>query len=307
MRETLFACVLVIGATGCPDIQTDPGEGSDLPTSDGPTVEFDPANAILPFPNNLATLDGKVNLPAQPCESPAATAIREGILNRLDGFGTFESALQVTFTEPVDATTLDGNILIYQRASGTMEIDPSTAKPLDVIAIPGNTFRFSASDCSTPAVIDAVTIIPKVPMEQSSTYIAVLKSGIKTATGTPFLPSTTWGLVRNGIDPVTFDGDTVTANQTPLNPADPAQLAQLMGVDLLWKAHAQGLAYLDKVGGIARGDLLVGFEFTTQTVTDPLDPMVAGSPAATVSPTPDRKSTRLNSSHYALSRMPSSA
>jgi hypothetical protein len=60
------------------------------------------------------------------------------------------------------------------------------------------------------------------------------------------------------------------------------QLAQLMGLDLLWKAHAQGLAFIDKVGGISRGDMLVGFEFTTQTVTDPLDPTVAGSPAATV-------------------------
>ena len=215
MRETWFACVLVLGATGCPDIQTDPGEGSDLPPIDGPTVEFDPANSILPFPNNLATAAGKVNLPAQPCESPAATAIREGILNSLDGFGTFESALQITFTDPVDASTLDGNILIYQRTAGTTDIDPSTAKPLDVIAIPGTTFRFSATDCSTPAVIDALTIIPKLPMEQSSTYIAVLKSGIKTASGASFLPSTTWGLVRNGNDPVTFDGDTVTSNHTP--------------------------------------------------------------------------------------------
>jgi len=283
MRETWLACVLILGATGCPDIKTDPGEGSDLPAIDGPSVEFDPASGILPFPNNLATSMGKVNLPAQACESPAATALREGVLNHLNGFGTFESALQVTFSEPVDPASLEGNIFIYKRATGTTPQDPATAEKLDVITIPTTTFRFDAADCAHPTPVAAVAIVPKLPMDGSSTYVAVLTSGIKTATGTPFQPTQTWGLVRNGKDPVTFDdAGNVVANRTPLNPQDPAQLLQMKGLDLLWKAHAQGLAFVEAVGDVERGDELVGFEFTTQTIGDPLDPTVAGSPATSV-------------------------
>src|SRR6185503_12773355 len=51
---------------GCPSVTVDSGEGAPQPT-----VEFDPANKIIPFPNNLL-LDpatGKVALPEQCNES----------------------------------------------------------------------------------------------------------------------------------------------------------------------------------------------------------------------------------------------
>ena len=60
MRKQWLALSIVL--TGCPDVPTDTNDSA------GPYVEFDPANSIVPFPNNLA-LDpttGKVNLPAQP-------------------------------------------------------------------------------------------------------------------------------------------------------------------------------------------------------------------------------------------------
>src|SRR5690242_19474050 len=106
---------LVAFAASCPSADTDPNE-TPPPPYDGPTVEFDPANAVIPFPNNLVIdpKTGKVNIPAPACETPASKTFRETTLNMLDGFGTYEAAMQVTFTEPVDETTLANNIVIYQ-------------------------------------------------------------------------------------------------------------------------------------------------------------------------------------------------
>src|SRR5258706_12986530 len=110
-----LACVLVVATSGCPSVTADSGEGTT-----GPTVEFDPAHSAIPFPNNLA-LDpatGKVNLPMQACELPTAAAVRTNVLNTLDGFGTFEAAIQVTLSEAADATTAQSSVFLYKRASG---------------------------------------------------------------------------------------------------------------------------------------------------------------------------------------------
>ncbi len=280
----ILACLLLVAASGCPDVKTDAGEGQgQLPTSDGPTVEFDPANAIIPFPNNLALdpMTGKVNLAAPACESPVSAALRTGVLNTLDGFGTFEAAMQVTFTDPVDMTTLAGNVVMYERAKGATPNEPSAAMPVPVELVTGTTLRFDPANCSSPAMIDSVTVIPKIPLDEKSTYTIAVLAGVKTADGQDFLPSFTWALVRQTVDPVTVDSmGNIISNSTPLDPTNPAQAPQIVAIDGLWKAEATGLAFLDGTGISDRSQILVGWEVTTQTTTDPLDPSIADSPAA---------------------------
>ncbi len=311
MKKQWFAYLLLLA--GCPSIGgPDPGEGSDLPPIDGPTVEFDPASGIVPFPNNLVVnpMTGKVNLPMQACESPTAAGIRTGILNTLDGFGTYESGIQVTFTEAVDPTTLANNVLLYERVQGANALPAASAAPIPVVVTPAKTLRFDPANCGSPAMIDAVDILPMndagtAPraLDSHSTYFIVLLSGIKNAGGAAFLPSFTWGLVRNGTDPVTLDeSGNVIANRTPINASDPTDangngipdtVEQLRGIDQLWKAHASALAFFDAtpIGTAAttsdapdtdRSQITVAFEFTTQTTTQPLDPTVALSPASTL-------------------------
>ena len=61
MRASYLACCVLAAAVtalaaGCPSVDTDPGEtGGNLPPLDGPTVEFDPLNNVVPFPNNLVS------------------------------------------------------------------------------------------------------------------------------------------------------------------------------------------------------------------------------------------------------------
>jgi dienelactone hydrolase len=283
MTKTLASALVLglLGLAGCPDIKTDTGEGGA-----GPTVEFDPAASIIPFPNNLV-LDpttGRVNLPQQCNESLAQTVIRTSVINTLDGFGTYESALQVTFSEAIDMATLAGHVLLFQRARGTAANDPTAAKPIPVVLLQGTTMQSSA-DCSTSKMVTSLTIIAQGVLEQRSTYTVALTKGIKTAAGADFGPSFTWALVGQANAPVTLDtSGNVTTNHTPLDPRDPAQLAQLQGISQLWGAHKPALDFVEKTGH-ARSDVLVAWEFTTQS-SDALDPAVAGTPAANIATGP---------------------
>lgn len=286
MKKLASLCLL-LAASGCPDIKTDGDE-----TARPPVVEFDPSNRIVPFPNNLL-LDpatGRVNLPAQCGETPTAKLLRETVLNQLDGFGVFEAALTVTFSEGVDMTSLTPDrIVVYKRAAGMAEVDPATAMPIPVITQLVTTVRFSA-DCSSPSTIPQLVIVPRVPLEPKSTYVVALLGGLRTVGGAEFQPSGTWRLIRTAENPVTIRDGVVVADETPLDPSDPEDRASLEGIDLLWKAHAQALAFLsDKLPADkrkAREDILLAWEFRTQTTTDPLDPTVANSPASVVNTLP---------------------
>jgi hypothetical protein len=270
---------LLIAASGCPDVKVDPDEVGTA----GPVVEFDPGNKIVPFPNNLLLnpMTGKVNLPMQCGEGPATTATREGVVNKLDGFGTYETVMTATFSTMFDATSAMDKVLLYKRASGATAVDPATSMQIPVVLVPAMTARFDAN-CANAVMIPQLIMVAARPLDQKSTYVAAIMNGVKTTDGTSFGPSFTWSLVRQKDEPVTLDASgNVTANNTPLDPTNAEDLATLQGLDLLWKAHAQGMAFLESKNH-ARADVLLAWEFTTQTTTDPLDPAVTDSPAATV-------------------------
>ena len=129
-----LACALVTLMSGCPDIKTDADE-----TSADPVVEFDPSRSVVPFPNNLLInpATGKVNLPAGCNETASTKGLREGVLNALDGFGTFETAMSVTLTKPIDmASVTADNILLYKST------DP-TGAAIPIVVRPGSSIRFA--------------------------------------------------------------------------------------------------------------------------------------------------------------------
>jgi pimeloyl-ACP methyl ester carboxylesterase len=274
---------IAIGSSGCaPSIDNDGPEGSD-----GPTVEFDPGASIIPFPNNLviSPTTGRVTLPAQCNESPTSTAVRTGVLNTLDGFGTFKTVLQFTLTEPPDAATLTSdNIKLYRRL-------PPDPNPVPIVILPpGQTLRYVGGDCAVaPVPIDAVQIVPAVPLTEGALYDVMVGDGIRTATGASYLPSFTWAFVRNTENPVVVENGMIVAERTPLDPTDPEDLDSsgvpdaietLLGVNQLWNAHKAALDYLVTTAATTRENILLAWEFKTQTVTRPLDPTVTDTLAA---------------------------
>jgi hypothetical protein len=291
MNRIGLALVLALAGAGCVDVKTDGDEGVV-----GPTVEFDPSSSIIPFPNNLLIdpTTGKVSVPAQCNESPAATALREGVINTLDGFGTFKTAIRVTLSEPADPTTLAAGVKLYRRATGTTPVDPAQATPTPIVVVPGMTTRFVAgSDCAETETVSSLTIVAAdtstgspipIALAENSMYDVVITDDLKTATGEAFGATFTWAFVRQETNPVTVEGGVIVAERTPLDPTDPADQATLLGVDRLWKAHASALAFVTAAEGITREEVALAWEFKTQTATAPLDPTVDDSPAAAIDP-----------------------
>src|SRR5690348_163990 len=142
MHKYWWACALI--AAGCLDVSKQPEPAA------VPTVEFDPQNAVVPFPNNLALdpMTHKVSLPATACESPTAAQIRTNVLNQLDGFGTYETTMTFTMTAPPDPDTVNAAAFVmYKIADGTTPVNPSAAQPVPVLTQVTKSLRFDASDC----------------------------------------------------------------------------------------------------------------------------------------------------------------
>ena len=232
MRSKSFALLLLVVLPACPDITLDMNEGS------VPSVEFDPTNSIIPFPSDLVRdpLTGKVSIPAPACESPASMQVRTQVLNTLDGFGTYEVGLQATMTASADPSTLTGNVIMYKRLAGSAQVPVASAMPVPISVTASQTLRYNASDCSSPATIPALTIVPQVPLDPDSTYTVAITSSVMTSSSTSFYPSFVWSLVRQSDDPVTVEAGctptptsncAITGDLTPIAPGTPANDAEL--------------------------------------------------------------------------------
>jgi hypothetical protein len=292
--------VFAFASAGCPSIDNDGNE-----VTESPTVQFDPSSSIVPFPNNLVRdpATGRVNLPQQCNESAAQTALRTGTLNQLNGFGTFKTAMSFTLSEPLDAdtdvATLRANIKVFKRATGTTPVDPASATEVPILIQPSTTFRYDNGCMMPPVEVSSIVIVPfvtdeatgaplaPITLEENSTYDVMIGTGLHaddgaagTTSGPAFTASFTWEFVRQADNPVTINEQgQIIAERTPLDPADAADEATLRGVDLLWKAHNAALTFLTAAAQVTRDDIVLAWEFGTQTTTLQLDPAVAGSPA----------------------------
>jgi hypothetical protein len=263
-----------------------------------PTAEFDPAQQRVPFPNNLLRdpVSGRLTLPPQ-CgeEAGSAAAQVRATLNELDGFGTSRAVLRTGFSEAVDPESAEGRIFLVRLAEHGVPLTGfEGAVPVEVSA--GTTPRADAT-CSSSTDVPELAIRPTVPLKGGSTYGVVMLRGITNTSGIEYEPSPTWGLVRQETEPVQIslapEGSaspyTVGFNATPFDPATPTGLATLVGLDLLWRAHAPVLGAFDRLWPalepgteVRRDDVLLAWSFDTQTIQDPLDPAVPDSPASVV-------------------------
>ncbi|HEY3592431.1 MAG TPA: hypothetical protein VGL13_01095 [Polyangiaceae bacterium] len=286
-RLALISCLWLAG--GCAGSVT-ADENEKTPVSPPPTAEFDPANQVIPFPNNLVLdpMTHKVALPAQACETPAAAMVRAQ-LNQLDGFGTYKPALTATFTAPINADSLTGRVFLVRLAGPGLTTPEIAQVDVDV----ESSIRLSAANCAAPSIVPNVTIVPRAPLVQSSTYGVLLLRGIKTTDGAEFQPSSTWSLVRESVEPVQLTGSgttkIVTYNATPFDPTNGTDYQTIVGLDTLWNAHNVSpplLPAFDQLlpglasGATGRTDMLLAWSFNTETISAPFDATVAASPAA---------------------------
>ncbi len=228
---------------------------------DRPQATFDPANQVIPFPNNLATVpvDGgvRVNLPIPDGGSPLVQQLFEG-LNRLDGFSTTAPIVSEN-SDPLPALTkgvLDPTTIV-DGGTGVLNLEldggiQPRIRPCLTDVPNGNCATFTTPDGGAP---EQLQLIPTVPLLERKTYVAYFTTKLKDTQGNSVAPTTAFALMRNRYPLVDGSGNS-TISTVPSQLAGDLEKARLVmknGLDIL------------ETTGITREQLVLATVFTTQS------------------------------------------
>ncbi|HZW87637.1 MAG TPA: hypothetical protein VFF12_01045, partial [Myxococcaceae bacterium] len=269
-------------------------------------VTFDPANSIIPFPNDIlfvdqtnGTTDGGLHIPVPP-DAGALTQLYTG-LNTLDGFSTTAPIVSENGdgTGPLVGRDSAGNPARVDAASvkfgvtGTMNLVSAGAGRGALPTTDGGAIIAHACLNCPPIVMtltdggpillpdggpkpDTLAIVPDVPLTERTQYAAYITNDLKDTNGKNVIASPVFALVRSSAP--LYDGTHSTVSL--LNDAQAQQLEALRsGLKPLFDNFA--------LNGLPRTKLVQAWAFTTQsTVTTltqlhgaPFSPAAAQVPA----------------------------
>ncbi len=227
---------------------------------DAGEVTFDPANSIVPFPNDALRNNGKVNLPGCTSATDPMTLLTCG-LNTLDGFST----LAPPVSESSDT----------QGAVEQASIDPTSLSPLSVGLARALT-SLPQDQQTTPSFTPCLNCLATaktpeelewkldVPLDEKTTYLGYVTGAMKDTAGKGVIANPIMALVRLA-NPL-FDGAHSTVNLLT-----DAQAAALEPLRAAMKPAFDGL----DAAGIARSNVALAFAFTTQSEASVLDQLYA--------------------------------
>jgi len=251
-----MVCLLVLAACGgssdvdraAPQTPATNPDGST--TTAVLTAQFDPANGVLPFPNNLL-LSGSTDLTLNP---PVADPTDFGdpavALSSLDGFSTV-APWSFDFSAPINPSTVvpGSSVRVFEVefVFGTIAVQRVIEE-----LVPGRDFVATASGPSS------VAILPLRPLKEMTGYMAIVTNGITDTAGNAATPSQTYFLAKR-TEPLVTPGGVSTE---PL--LDDNSARALEPVRQLTSA-AENAAIA--ATGIAREDIVLSFTATTQSIT----------------------------------------
>ena len=239
------------------------------------SASFDPAHAIIPFPNNLllsGSTDLTLNIPVDPNAADAGPKLA---MNALDGFGT-TAPWSTGFSAPIDATSLAGNVRVFEvtlsgPGGAVTGVVRELASPQEFVA------ALAPSDTSKKTL----AIVPTSPLKERTSYMAVLTNGIKDASGVGVRGSLTY-LLSAGSRPLCVGGHSTSP---ALADAQACQLEPLRQLNSSQVAAAVG-------AGVPAGSIALTWVATTQSITPTLRALSAitqASPPATTHVAPTGK------------------
>ena len=233
-----------------------------------PVATFDPANSVIPFPNNLlllGTTDLTLNIPSA---DPTDFSDPKVAMSALDGFST-TAPWSTTFNQPLDATSLvpGASVRVFEvtlsgPGGGVTGVVRELGSPQDFVV------ALAPSDTSGRTL----AIVPTQPLAQMTSYMAVLTTGIKNAAGAPIRAALPY-LLAERTSPLCSGGQSTI-------PALPASQACALE-PLRQLTNAQEAAAT--AAGVAPGSIALSWVMTTQSTTvalQAIDSIVEQSPPA---------------------------
>ncbi len=241
-----------------------------------PVTTFDPANNVIPFPNDLllanrGTANQHVNLPI-PDGGPTQALFQA--LDTLDGFANSTPVVSENSDTlgPIDQGDIDPTTLAAGGAN-LVNLNPSGLPAQVIPCVSCASPSALLPDGGAPA-IPQLQLVPKAPLEERTTYAAYVTSQVKDTSGKPLGPSLTFALAR--LKNSLLDAN----NHSTVTGVSDAQAAALEPLRLGLKPLIDGLV----AQGIPRSQLALAWTFTTQSTVSTLSSL-HGLPAALSLPT----------------------
>jgi len=245
---------------------------------DAGEATFDPANDVIPFPNDVLRSNGKVSLPnpktLQPLTQSDCTAPTDPLiqitcgLNTLDGFSTIAppisensdtlaAAEQATLAGSSLTTSSVGIVPVASQAPSGEQTKPEFSPCLNCLS--------STDSNGNPQVTpQQLQWALSAPLDEKTTYLAYVTSDVVDDQGKNLVANPTFALLRSS-NPL-YDGTHSTVSE--LTDAEAAQLEPLRA------ALAPALDGLAQAG-VPRAKLALAFAFTTQSESTLLDGLYA--------------------------------
>ena len=219
---------------------------------------FDPANSVIPFPNDLlflGSLDGTVNIPvadAADFSDPAVT------INALDGFSTI-APFTTGFTGPIQASSIDGtSVKVYQV---TLSPTPAPNNQGGAVVAINTTLTFNVDYTAAVSSVDStgstLAILPLRPLDPASGYYVVITSSLRSTDGNPMGASGAYAFAK-GATPLETGG---VSNFFGLTDAEAVALEPLR--QLINRSESTLLAFDTS---LSFSDIIMGWSFTTQSI-----------------------------------------
>lgn len=211
------------------------------------TARFDPSNAVVPSPTNLllsGTTDLTLNIPVP---DPNDYSNPRVAINALDGWGTGTPWTTSFNAAPNPSTVVAGQTVRVFEVSltgpggGVTGIVRELQPNLDFVAAASGT---------------TLAIVPTRPLQQLTSYMAVLTDGIRDARGNDATPDQTYFLAKR-TSPLCVNGQSTE----PLLPAATACALEPLR-QLINSQEAAAAA-----AGIPRADIVLSWVATTQSIT----------------------------------------
>ncbi len=245
---------------------------------DAGEATFDPANSIIPFPNDVLRASGKVNLPnprtMQPlspsdCAAPTDPLVQITCgLDTLDGFSTLAppisensdalgAAMQATLDPTSVKPTTVGLAPVASQAPQAERTTPEFTPCLNCVSSTDSGGNPQTSPQQLQWKLDA-------PLDEQTSYLAWVTSGVVDTQGKALVANPIFAMLR--LTNPLFDGTHSTV--TLLTDAQAQQLEPLRAA---MKPALDGLAQ----GGVPRTSVALAFAFTTQSESTVLDQLYA--------------------------------
>jgi len=261
LRKTglLFMLLSLLGLSGCGG-----GVGSPNNTQTPFFALFDPANSVIPFPNNVlfsGSTDGTLNIPLNPATFDPADPYADptAAMNTLDGFST-SAPISTGFNAAIAPASIDP----YSVRLFEVTADPYTTAVTGIVGelVQGRDYMALPS----PADPTKLVLKPLLPLKPATHYLAVLTSGLTDNAGNRALPSFVFGFLKQ-TTPL------VDANGHSLIPADDASAQQLEPLRQL----TQAMLGFAATQGVNPADVAICWTFKTQTLNQVLPAIEAES------------------------------